>query len=117
MGIVTPTNTEVLEFKGLHLYHAGISNCAMRVRVTLEEKKLPWTSHHLDILNKEHLTPEYFGINPNGLVPTLVDDGVVVIESDDIIDHIDKKRKALGIDKARERVLMDMADRRDIEAA
>ena len=33
-----------------------------------------------------------------------------------MIDHIDKKRKALGIDKARERVLLDMADRRDLEA-
>jgi carbon-monoxide dehydrogenase catalytic subunit len=34
-----------------------------------------------------------------------------------MIAHIDKKRKALGIDKARERVLVDMADRRDMEAA
>ncbi len=34
-----------------------------------------------------------------------------------MIDHIDKKRKALGIDKARDRVLMDMADRRQIDAA
>jgi carbon-monoxide dehydrogenase catalytic subunit len=34
-----------------------------------------------------------------------------------MIAHIDKKRKALGIDKARERVLVDMADRREIEAA
>ncbi len=34
-----------------------------------------------------------------------------------MIAHIDKKRKALGIDKARERVLMDMADRRDMDAA
>jgi carbon-monoxide dehydrogenase catalytic subunit len=34
-----------------------------------------------------------------------------------MIAHIDKKRKALGIDKARERVLMDMSDRRDIAAA
>jgi carbon-monoxide dehydrogenase catalytic subunit len=33
-----------------------------------------------------------------------------------MIAHIDKKRKALGIDKARERVLLDMADRREIEA-
>jgi carbon-monoxide dehydrogenase catalytic subunit len=32
-----------------------------------------------------------------------------------MIDHIDKKRKALGIDKARERVLLDMADRRALE--
>ena len=34
-----------------------------------------------------------------------------------MIAHIDKKRKALGIDKARERVLMDMADRREMDAA
>jgi len=34
-----------------------------------------------------------------------------------MIAHIDKKRKALGIDKARERVLMSMADRRELEAA
>ena len=33
-----------------------------------------------------------------------------------IINHIDKKRKALGIDKARERVLYDMAMRRELEA-
>ncbi len=34
-----------------------------------------------------------------------------------MIEHIDKKRKALGIDKARDRVLFDMAKRREIEAA
>jgi anaerobic carbon-monoxide dehydrogenase catalytic subunit len=34
-----------------------------------------------------------------------------------MIAHIDKKRKELGIDRARERVLMDMADRRDMEAS
>ena len=34
-----------------------------------------------------------------------------------MIAHIDKKRKALGIDKARGRVLMDMSDRREIDAA
>jgi anaerobic carbon-monoxide dehydrogenase catalytic subunit len=33
-----------------------------------------------------------------------------------MIAHIDAKRKALGIDKARERVLMDMADRQALQA-
>ena len=33
-----------------------------------------------------------------------------------MIAHIDKKRKALGIDKARERVLMSMTDRQALEA-
>lgn len=34
-----------------------------------------------------------------------------------LIAHIDKKRAALGIDKARERVLTDMADRRSLDAS
>jgi carbon-monoxide dehydrogenase catalytic subunit len=33
-----------------------------------------------------------------------------------MIAHIDSKRKALGIDKARERVLMDMTDRQQLSA-
>ncbi len=34
-----------------------------------------------------------------------------------MIDHIDKKRRALGLDRSKERVLVDMADRRELEAA
>ena len=90
MGIITPTNKEVTRFKGVHLYHAGMSNCSMRVRMTLEEKSVPWTSHHRDLRRAENITPEYFGIHPKGLVPALVHDGVVIIESTDIIDYLDK---------------------------
>ncbi|XPF95034.1 glutathione S-transferase family protein [Colwellia sp. RE-S-Sl-9] len=89
MPIITPTYKPVTELKGLHLYHAGISNCSMRVRIVLEEKKLAWVSHHLDLVKREHITEEYFGINPNGVVPTLVHDGKVIIESDDIIEYLD----------------------------
>jgi carbon-monoxide dehydrogenase catalytic subunit len=48
--------------------------------------------------------------------------GMWAFESDPVkmaemmIAHIDKKRKALGIDKARERVLFDMDMRRSMEA-
>ena len=90
MGVVEPTSVSVKNLHGLHLYHYNMSNCSMRVRITLEEKGLKWESHHLDLLKKEHHTPEYFGINPNGLVPTLVHDGVVIIESNDIIDYLDQ---------------------------
>ena len=34
-----------------------------------------------------------------------------------MIAHIDKKRQALGIDKARDRILVDMAARRELESA
>lgn len=39
-----------------------------------------------------------------------------ILHARKMIAHIDKKRKALGIDKARERVLMDFAARRALEA-
>lgn len=89
MVVVVPTNKSVETLEGLHLYHGAISNCSMRVRMTLLEKGLDWESHHLDLKKKENISDDYFGINPNGLVPTLIDDGVVHIESNDIIDYLD----------------------------
>ncbi len=89
MAIVEPANKTVKDFEGLHLYHGDISNCSMRVRMTLEEKGLDWESHHIDLKKKENISDDYFGINPNGLVPTLVHDGIVHIESNDIIDYLD----------------------------
>jgi len=38
-----------------------------------------------------------------------------ILHARKMIAHIDKKRKALGIDKARERVMMDMSDRMALE--
>lgn len=34
----------------------------MRPRIVLEEKGVPWVSHHLDLTKGETHTPEYFGI-------------------------------------------------------
>ena len=90
MAVIVPTNKTVEAFEGLHLYHGGISNCSMRVRMTLIEKGLDWESHHLDLKKKENITDDYFGINPKGLVPTLVDNGIVHVESNDIINYLDE---------------------------
>ena len=90
MGIIEPTNKSVLSLKGLHLYHTARSNCAARVRLLLEEKELAWTSHHIDLGKKENISEEYFGINPKGVVPTLVHDGKVVVESNDILVYLEE---------------------------
>jgi len=91
MGIIQPTNTSVLSLEGLHLYHSARSNCAARVRLLLEEKELAWTSHHIDLGKKENISEEYFGINPKGVVPSLVHDGEVVVESNDILAYLEEK--------------------------
>ncbi len=61
----------------------------MRVRIALAEKQLEWTSHLVDLSKGEQRSKEYLGINPNGVVPTLVNEGVVIIDSTDIIDYLD----------------------------
>lgn len=87
--IVEPTTREVTTWQDLHLFHFGMSNCSQRVRIMLEEKGLPWTSHVVDIPRGDNLTDYYQGINPNGVVPTLVHDGTVHIESTDILEYLD----------------------------
>jgi len=90
MGLYDSPNAEVKALRGLHLYHFAFSNCSQRVRIALEEKRLPWTSHHLNLAANEHATPEYRTINPKGVVPTLVHDGRVYVESNDIIAYLDE---------------------------
>ncbi|NQU62957.1 MAG: glutathione S-transferase N-terminal domain-containing protein [SAR324 cluster bacterium] len=90
MPIIETTNQAVKVFKGIHLYHFWLSSCSQRVRVVLAEKNLEWVDHPVDITPKamEHATVEYQSIHPHGVVPALVHDGRVVIESIDIIDYL-----------------------------
>ena len=45
----------------------------------------------IDLGKKEQLNPEYLAINPNGVVPTLVDDGTPIVESSVICEYLDEK--------------------------
>jgi glutathione S-transferase len=73
----------------LQLYHAGPSVCAIKVRLVLDEKALPWESKLLNVHRGEQFTPEYRKLNPNAVVPTLVHDGRPIIESTIIIEYLD----------------------------
>lgn len=97
MPEIIPKNTAVQAFRGLHLFHYAMSNCSQRVRMALCEKGLDWTSHHIDLLRGEQLTENYQGINPKGVVPTLVDNGRVIIDSADIIRYLEHKTPDIGV--------------------
>lgn len=73
----------------IELYHNDMSVCAQKVRMTLAEKQLAWTSHHLDLRAGDQQRPEYLKLNPNAVVPTLVDAGKVIIESTVICEYLD----------------------------
>lgn len=74
----------------LELYHFGFSTCSQKVRLVLAEKGLEFKSHEVDIIiaNAQH-DPEYVKLNPKHVVPTLVHDGRVLIESSLIIKYLD----------------------------
>ena len=71
------------------LYHNDMSVCAQKVRMALAEKQLPWESHHLDLRAGDQQKPEYVKLNPNAVVPTLVHNGAVFIESTVICEYLD----------------------------
>src|ERR1041385_7570044 len=72
------------------LYNAPHSTCSQRVRFVLNAKKLQFDEVKLDLLAGDQLKPEYLALNPNGVVPTLVHDGEIVIDSSVIIEYLDE---------------------------
>jgi glutathione S-transferase len=60
------------------------------VRIFLNLKGIDWESHTIDLLANENVEPWFLGINPRGLAPVLVHDGAVHIESNDIIQYLEK---------------------------
>jgi len=79
----------------LKLYNAPHSTCSQKVRICLHEKGLPFEDIKLDLgKGKDQLKPEYLKLNPNGVVPTLVDDDNVIIDSSVICEYLDEKYPA-----------------------
>ena len=81
---------EVLGWKGVHVLHFAGSSCSQKLRIFLNLKGIPWESHPIDLPGNENFRPWFLGINPRGLVPVLVHDGAVHIESNDIIQYLEK---------------------------
>lgn len=74
----------------LYLYHGTTSVCAIKVRLALDEKGLKWDGEILDLQRGDQHRPEYLKLNPNAVVPTLVHDGRVLIESTLIIEYLEE---------------------------
>jgi glutathione S-transferase len=81
---------EVRSWKGVHLLHFPASSCSQKVRILLSEKGIPWTSHPINLARFENTEPWFLGINPRGVVPVLVHDGAVHVESNDIMEYMDE---------------------------
>ena len=82
---------EILDWKGLHLLNFRTSSCSQKLRIYLNLKKISWTSHSINLAAGKNYSEWFLGINPKGLIPVLVDDGHVEIESNDILMYLEKK--------------------------
>jgi glutathione S-transferase len=73
----------------LALYNSPISTCSQKVRMALAEKALPWEDRRITFATGEHLSDWYKKLNPNGVVPTLVHDDTVVVDSTVINEYLE----------------------------
>ena len=73
----------------IELYHFAFSTCSQKVRLVLAEKRLAFESHEVDLIAGGQHDPAYVKLNPKHVVPTLVHDGRVFVESSLIIAYLD----------------------------
>jgi glutathione S-transferase len=98
------------------LYHAHHSTCSQKVRVVLAEKSQPFDTVFLDLGKKDQLVPDYLKLNPNGVVPTLVDEDDVILESSVICEYLDERYPGTcltpddAVERARMRAWMHFAE-------
>ena len=82
------------------LYNAPQSTCSQRVRFVLHYKNLAFTENKLDLFSGDQLLPDYLKINPNGVVPSIVHDGRIVIDSSVIMEYLDEVYPQAGLTPA-----------------
>jgi maleylacetoacetate isomerase len=73
------------------LYTYWRSSAAYRVRIALALKGLDWDAIPVNLVKSEEHDPKYLDINPQGLVPALVDDATVITQSLAIIEYLDQR--------------------------
>ncbi|WP_448269527.1 glutathione S-transferase family protein [Nostoc sp. DSM 114159] len=75
----------------LKLYHHPISPNSRRIWITLIEKGIDFELVEVNILDSEHLKPEFLTLNPFHHIPVLVDDSFEIVESLAILDYLEAK--------------------------
>ena len=74
----------------MKLYGYFRSSAAFRVRIALNLKKLEYETAPIHLRRNDQTTADYLAVNPQGLVPTLKDGGLTLIQSLAIIEYLDE---------------------------
>lgn len=77
--------------------HYSPGNANMAPHIALQELGLPYELIQVDRANNAHKSAEYLKLNPNGLIPVLVDGDLVLYESAAILLHLADSHPAGGL--------------------
>jgi glutathione S-transferase len=77
--------------------HYSPGNASMTPHLVLEELGVPFTLKLVDRANNAHKSPAYLKLNPNGLIPVLVDSDLVLYETAAIVLHLVDSHPAAGL--------------------
>jgi maleylacetoacetate isomerase len=72
------------------LYTFFRSSTSFRLRIALAYKGLAYEPHYVSLPKMEHRDSAYRALNPQGLVPLLIDGGRAYIQSMAIIEYLDE---------------------------
>lgn len=78
----------------MKLYTFFRSSAAFRVRIALNLKGLKYESIPKSFAKNEHRATDYLAVNPQGLIPALDTDGVVLSQSLAIMEYLDETHPA-----------------------
>src|SRR5215831_11458945 len=74
----------------MKLYGYFRSSAAFRVRIALNLKKLEYETAPIHLRRNDQTTPDYLAVNPQGLVPALVDGDRTLLQSLAIVEYLDE---------------------------
>ena len=77
--------------------HYFPGNASMTPHLLLEELGVPFELKLVDRANNAHKSPEYLKMNPNGLIPVLVDGDLVLYEAAAIVLHLVDTHRSAGL--------------------
>jgi maleylacetoacetate isomerase len=73
------------------LYTFFRSSTSYRLRIALALKGLEYQAHYISLPKMDHRSADYLEVNPQGLLPTLVeDDGTVLTQSLAMLEYLDE---------------------------
>ena len=77
--------------------HYFPSNASITPHILLEEMGLPFELKLVDRTQGEQKSPEYLQLNPNGLIPVLIDGDMVLYETAAICLHLTDTHPEMGL--------------------